>query len=325
VAEVNGGAAPAILVTGASGFVGRALCEALTVSGRAPRTAVRAAPPGASASIAVGEVGPDTNWNAALEGMRCVVHLVARTHVLRETAADPLSEYRRVNVQGTERLARAAAAQGVRRIVFVSSIKVNGERTDARPYTEDDAPAPEDAYGISKLEAERALAAVAAATGLEIVVLRPPLVYGPGVKGNFLRLMGAVARGLPLPLASIANRRSLVHVGNLASAIVATLDAPQAAGRTYLVSDGEDLSTPDLVRAIARALDRKPRLLPFPPRLLEVTAALLGRGAEARRLTGSLQVDDSKIRRELGWRPPYSLAQGLAETARWYRGLSAHR
>lgn len=316
------GTAPAILVTGASGFVGRALCEALTAAGRPPRIAVRAASPAVPDAVPVGEVGPDTDWRAALDGIRCVVHLVARTHVLQESAADPLSESRRINVQGTERLARAAAEWGVRRFVFLSSVKVNGERTDARPYTEDDPPAPEDAYGISKLEAEQALAAVTASTGLEVVVLRPPLVYGPGVKGNFLRLMDAIARGLPLPLASITNRRSLVHVGNLAGAIVVALDAPQAAGRTYLVSDGEDLSTPELVHAIARALDRRPRLLPFPPRMLEAAAALLGRGAEARRLTGSLQVDSSRIRRELGWRPPISLAQGLAETARWYRGLS---
>lgn len=312
-------AAPAILVTGASGFVGRALCEALTAGGRIPRIAVRAASPGFPEAISVGEVGPETDWRAALDGVRCVVHLVARTHVLRETATDPLSECRRINVQGAERLARAAAAQGVRRLVFMSSIKVNGERTRERPYDEDDVPAPEDAYGASKLEAEQALARISVQTGLEVVILRPPLVYGPGVKGNFLRLMDIVARGSPLPLASVANRRSLIYAGNLASAIVCALDAPQAAGRTYLLSDGEDLSTPDLVRAIASALEVRPCLLPFPPRLLEWSAGLLGRGAEASRLTGSLQVDNARFQRELGWRPPFSLARGLAETARWYR------
>jgi nucleoside-diphosphate-sugar epimerase len=239
--------------------------------------------------------------------------------VLRETAADPLSDYRRINVQATERLAREAAGLGVRRLVFVSSVKVNGERTRDRPYTEVDAPRPEDAYGISKHEAEQALAGIAAGTGIETVVLRPPLVYGPGVKGNFLRLMGIVARGLPLPLASIANQRSLVYVGNLVDAIVGAIDAPQAAGRTYLVSDGDDVSTPGLARAIARALAVRPRLLPCPPPLLRLAAALSGRGAEIARLTGSLQVDSSRIRRELGWLPPFRLEQGLAETARWYR------
>jgi nucleoside-diphosphate-sugar epimerase len=308
-----------ILVTGASGFVGRALCEMLTVAGRAPRIATRAPLAGSPDAVIVGEVGPDTNWRAALEGVRCVVHLVARTHVLHDTAADPLADYRRINVQGTERLARAAAAQSVRRLVFVSSVKVNGERTFERPYTEDDAPRPEDGYGISKREAEETLARIAAETGIETVVLRPPLVYGPGVKGNFLRFMNIVARGVPLPLASITNGRSLIYVGNLAGAIVNAIDAPPAAGRTYLVSDGEDLTTPDLARAIARALDVAARLLPCPPLLLRAAATLSGRSAEIERLTGSLQVDSSRIRRELGWQPGFSVEQGLAETARWYR------
>ena len=310
-----------ILVTGASGFVGRALCETLAAAGRTPRAALRKALPGSSGAISVGEAGPDTDWSAALEGVRCVVHLVARTHVMRETAADPLSEYRRVNVQATERLARSAAAQGVRRLVFLSSVKVNGERTDVHPYRENDEPRPEDAYGITKLEAEQALAGISAETGIETIVLRPPLVYGPHVKGNFLRLMSIVARGMPLPLASVENRRSLVYVGNLVSAIVAAIDAQQAGG-TYLVSDGEDLSTPGLVRAIARALEVDARLLPCPPVLLRAAAALTGRSAEVARLTGSLVVDNSRIRRELGWRPPYSLEEGLAGTTRWFRAQS---
>jgi nucleoside-diphosphate-sugar epimerase len=310
-----------ILVTGASGFVGRALCEMLTAAGRTPRIATRAPLAGSPDAFIVGEVGPDTNWRAALEDVRCVVHLVARTHVLRETAADPLADYRRINTQGTERLARAAAAQGVRRLVFVSSVKVNGERTGESPYTEADEPHPEDGYGISKREAEQALSRIAAETKIETVILRPPLVYGPGVKGNFLRLMNIIARGVPLPLASVANRRSMIYVGNLANAIVGAIDAPQAAGRTYLVSDGEDVSTPDLARAIARALGVRPRLLPFPPALLHAAAALTGRGAEVGRLISSLQVDSSRIRRELGWRPGFSLEHGLAETARaWAHG-----
>ncbi len=308
-----------ILVTGASGFIGRALCESLATSGRTPRRAVRHPLSGTSDTTAIGNIGPDTDWKSALEGVRCVVHLVARTHVLRETAADPLSEYRRINVMGTERLAREAAANGVRRIVFLSSVKVNGERTSTRPYTEDDMPRPEDAYGISKLEAEQALTRVAAETRLEIVILRPPLVYGPGVKGNFLRLMDIVTRGVPLPLSSVANRRSLVYVGNLVAAITHAIDAPQAAGRTYLVSDGDDISTPTLMRGMANALGVISRLFPCPPALLNIAGILSGRSAEISRLTGSLQVDSSRIRRELGWTPPFRLEQGLAVTARWYR------
>jgi nucleoside-diphosphate-sugar epimerase len=306
-----------VLVTGANGFVGRALGAALAVSRRAFRASVRAPDPGCPGAAAVGEVGPDTDWRAALEGVRCVVHLAARTHVLRETAPDPLAEYRRINVQGSLRLAQQALRAGARRLVFMSSIKVNGESA-TRPCTEEDSPRPEDAYGVSKREAEEALARFASETGLELVVLRPPLVYGPGVKGNFLRLIDLVARGAPLPLASIDNRRSLVHAGNLADAVIKAVDAPHAAGRTYLVADGEDISTPGLVRALAQALGVRPRLLPCPPALLRLGAALSGRQGEISRLTGSLTVDSSRIRRELEWRPPFTLTQGLAQTARWY-------
>ena len=311
-----------VLVTGAGGFVGRALCEALAATPRTVRRAVRAAPPGPEGAVATGDVGPDTDWRAALEGVQCVVHLAARTHVLREAAADPLAEYRRVNVDGTLRLAEQARQCGARRLLFMSSVKVNGEATE-RPFTERDAPRPEDAYGVSKWEAEQALAAFAARSGMEVVVLRPPLVYGPGVKGNFLRLLDAVARGALLPLASIANRRSLIHVGNLVEAVAVAIDAPQAAGKTYLVSDGEDVSTPDLVRALAHALGVRARLLPCPPRLLRLAAAAVGQGAQMGRLTGSLQVDGSALRRELGWQPRHTLAQGLAETARWYHARAA--
>ena len=310
-----------VLVTGANGFVGRALCEALAASGRRVKRALRMAQPGRPDDVAVGDIGADTDWRSALEGVSSVVHLAARTHVLRETAADSLSEYRRVNLDGTRRLAQQAGRAGVRRLVFVSSIKVNGEVTE-RPFTEDDAPRPEDAYGVSKWEAEQALARVAGETGLQVAVLRPPLVYGPEVKGNFLRLMGLVARGTPLPLASITNRRSLIYVGNLVDAVIKAIDVPAAAGRAYLVSDGEDVSTPDLVRAIARALGVAPRLLPCPPAMLRLGAALTGKRAELARLTGSLQVDGSRAHRELGWQPRLSLAQGLAATARWYYSQS---
>ena len=306
-----------LLVTGANGFVGRALCDALAASGRSFRRSVRVPDPGVPGTIAVGDIGPATDWNAALDGVRCVIHLAARSHVLREAAPDALAAYRRINVQGSAALAQQAARAGVRRIVYMSSIKVNGEAA-AKPFTEDDSPRPEDPYGMSKREAEEALARVAAESGLELAVLRPPLVYGPRVKGNFLRLLDWVARGAPLPLASIDNRRSLIHVGNLADAAIKAADAPQAAGQTYLVADGEDVSTPDLVRALARALGVRARLLPCPPGLLRFGAALAGRQDEISRLAGSLRVDSARIRRELQWRPPFTLMQGLAQTAQWY-------
>jgi nucleoside-diphosphate-sugar epimerase len=307
-----------VLVTGADGFVGRELCAALAAAGRRFRPAVRAPRAALEDAAVVGDIGPATDWRRALESVDSVVHLAARTHVLRETAADPLAEYRRVNVAGTERLARTAAASGVRRLVFLSSVKVNGEASAGRPFTEDDIPRPEDGYGISKWEAEQALARVAGETGLETVVLRPPLVYGPGVKGNFLRLMRWIARGVPLPLGAIENRRSLVYSGNLVDAIVRSLDAPAAAGRTYLVADGEDLSTPELVRRLARALGVQARVPAFPLAPIALAAALAGKRAEFARLAGSLQVDSSRARRELDWRPRHSLSQGLAEAAAWF-------
>jgi nucleoside-diphosphate-sugar epimerase len=322
-------AAPAsspVLVTGANGFVGAALCRALTEAGvtvhRAVRRAIAAENQPKASTIEVGEIGATTDWTRALRNVACVVHLAARTHVLRETAADPLAEYRRINVAATERLARSAAARGVRRLVFLSSVKVHGERTEARPFTEEDAPHPEDAYGESKWEAEQALARVAAETGLQAVVLRPPLVYGPGVKGNFLRLMAWVARGWPLPLGSVANRRSLIYVGSLVDAIVKVIEAPRATGETFLVADSQDVSTPDLVRSLAAALEVRPRLVSFPLAPLRLAAALAGQGAGFSSLTGSLQVDSSHIRRKLDWRPRLTLEQGLAETARWYRNAA---
>jgi nucleoside-diphosphate-sugar epimerase len=306
-----------VLVTGANGFIGSALCVALQAVGIRVRRALREALPGVPDVFPIGEIGPGTDWSTALAGIPCVVHLAARTHVLQEAAADPLAEYRRVNVEGTRRLAQQAARAGVRRLVFVSSIKVNGEMA-SRPITEDDPPHPEDAYGISKWEAEQALHRVSAETGLEVVILRPPLVYGPGVKGNFLRLMNLVASGVPLPLGAVDNRRSFIYTGNLASAIVKALDAPQAAGKTWLASDGEDVSTRDLVREIGRALGKDARLFPCPVGLLKAAAALAGKRPEAVRLVASLQLDCSRIRGALDWRPQFGLRQGLAETARWF-------
>ena len=312
------------LITGASGFVGSALAAAL--QGRNIRRALRQkaanAQPG---DIVVGDISTNTDWQAALTGVDCVTHLAARTHVLREDAADPLAAYRRVNVEGTMQLARQAATAGVRRFVFLSSIKVNGESTPERPFTEADTPMPEDAYGVSKLEAETGLREIAAQSGMELVIIRAPLVYGPGVQGNFLRLMNFIERGLPLPLASVRNRRSLVYVGNLADAVVSCMDLPSAAGKTFLVSDGDDVSTPELIRRLASAMGRPARLLPCPVRPLQWGAAISGQSGALARLTGSLAVDSSSIRNTLGWHPRISLDQGLIETARWYHQAQFQR
>ena len=320
MAAIDPHARTQVLVTGASGFVGRALCARLTELGYAVRRATRYATPltGSFDTVATGELGADTNWSSALHQVSIVYHLAARTHVLHETARDAYAEYRRINVEGTRSLAQAALHAGVRRMVFLSSIKVTGERTDSRPFTEDTPPHPEDAYGVSKWEAEQALCAVARDTNLETVILRPPLVYGPGVKGNFLRLMHWVARGVPLPLASIRNRRSLIYVDNLADALIAAATSPAASGKTYLVSDTEDVSTPGLIQSIAAALQVRPRLFPCPAALLMAGAAALRKREEMRRLTGSLQIDSSRIRSDLDWNPRFQLAEGLARTAQWY-------
>ena len=309
---------PRTLVTGASGFIGRALCRELRATSHHCIAALRKPAPFEGEQVIVGDIGPDTDWRPALQGIGCIVHLAARTHVLNERSADPLAVYRQINVEATRRLAQQAAAARVQRFVFLSSIKVNGESTGEHPFSPNDAPQPQDAYGISKREAEDVLRQIGTETGMEIVILRPPLVYGPGVKGNFLRLLQAVAQGVPLPLASIKNRRSLVYVGNLVDAIITCMDSSAAAGKTFLVSDGEDVSTPALIRKLAAALGRPPRLLPCPPVLLHFAAALLGKRAAAMRLTGSLAVDSSALRQELGWQPRYSLDQGLNATGRWY-------
>lgn len=313
-----------VLVTGADGFVGRTLVPALTRAGHDVRAAVRTArADGVPDAVAVGDIGPDTDWAAALAGVETIIHLAGRAHVTRKTEADPLPLYRRVNVEGTRRLAKAAATAGVRRLVFVSSVKVNGERTAERPFTEADDPAPEDAYGLSKWEAEQVLGATAG--GMETVVVRPPLIYGPGVRGNFMSLLRLCAKGWLLPLASVRNARSLIYVGNLADALVRVADHPAAAGQTFLVSDGEAVSVPELVRRIAAALGRSAHLLPVPPGLLRAGAALAGRPGAAARLLDSLVVDDRRIREILAWHPPFTMLEGLRETADWLRSPSSRQ
>lgn len=264
-------------------------------------------------TVAVGDIHEATDWSAALNGCSTVVHLAARVHVMNERASDPLREFRRTNVDGTLHLARQAARSGVRRFVFVSSIKVNGEATSAgRPFTSADAPAAEDAYGISKMEAEQGLSTIARDTGMEVVIVRPPLVYGPGVKANFASLMRAVQRGIPLPLGSVSNnRRSLVALDNLVDLLITCIDHPAAASQTFLVSDGEDLSTTALIRRIGQALGKPARLLSVPPALLELGAAVVGKRDMAQRLLGNLQVDINHTRTTLGWTPPITVDEGL--------------
>jgi nucleoside-diphosphate-sugar epimerase len=308
-----------ILVTGSNGFVGRAVCAEAAVRDHAVRQAIRAAATTA-ADCAVGNIDAQTDWHAALQGVDVVIHLAARVHVMQETATDPLAAFREVNTAGTENLARQAAEMGVKRLVYVSSIKVNGESTaPGQAFCEDEEMLPQDPYGLSKWEAEQALHRVSAETGLEVVVVRPPLVYGPGVKGNFAQMLRVLQRGIPLPLTSVRNLRSLLYVGNLVDALLLCATHSAAAGRTYLVSDGEDVSTPDLLRRLGAALGRPARLFPFPAGLLRGAATLLGRRGQAERLLGSLRIDSGRIRRELDWQPPFTVQQGLQRTTQWYR------
>ena len=312
-----------ILITGATGFIGRPLCLKLTTAGYAVRAAVwrnDPAPvlPESVDKVIIDSIGPDTEWVSSFKDVDTVIHLAARVHVMDETEEEPLAAYRLVNVQGTEKLARAAAAAGVKRFVFLSSVKVNGEETPAS-YKENSTPAPQDPYGVSKLEAEQALLKISAETGLEVAVIRPPLVYGPGVKANFYKLMRTVARGVPLPLACVKNSRSMVYLGNLLDAIKTCAEHPAAAGKVFFVSDGEDVSIPELVRRIAAALGHPARLVWVPAWLMRIAGKLTGKTSAVDRLFGSLTVDITRIRTELGWTPLFTMAEGLKDTAEWYK------
>jgi nucleoside-diphosphate-sugar epimerase len=304
-----------VLVTGASGFVGGVLCETLRASGYTVRAAVRtaehAAPAGAE-QVVIGDLST-TDWTAALRDVQLIVHAAARVH----TPGTAAVAYEQTNAEGTRRLADAAARAGVQRLVYLSSVKVNGDGAE-RAYAATDEPKPGDAYARSKLRGEQYVLAAGAA-GVSVGVVRPPLVYGPSVTANFLRLLSWADRGCPLPLASIDNRRSLVSVWNLCDLVRRLLDHGTARGRIWMVSDGEDLSTPQLIRELARALNRPARLFPMPPALLRWAGWLLRRDTELARLCGSLTVDMTPTCLELGWRPPISLEDGIARTARWYR------
>ena len=313
-----------VLITGATGFVGKSLTDRLCADGYQVVAAVRdlsAALPINVQTTRIGNIAPDIDWSESLMEIEVVVHLAGRVHVMNDTSVNPLDEFRIVNVAGTVRLAREAAKAGVRRFIFLSSIKVNGEETNS-PYTEDKPSHPSDSYGISKMEAELALQGIQAETGMEVVIIRPPLVYGPGVKANFYNLMKVVHSSMYLPLASVTNNRSLIYIENLVDAIVNCICHPKAAGQTYLVSDGKDVSTPELVRRLAFALEKPVHIFPFPTGLLRLAGKLLGKSAPVDRLVGSLVIDSSKICGELGWKPPYTLEQGLKWTAKWYlKGL----
>jgi len=308
-----------IVLTGASGFVGRRMLGDLLEAKHHVTAVLRrrfdGVDPRASLRF-LDDFAGSKDWEALLHGEDVIVHCAARVHVMHDTSADPLVEFRKANVDGTLNLARQAAAAGIRRFIFISSIKVNGEgTTDRKPYFADDQPVPADPYGISKMEAEQGLRSLAAKTGMEVVIIRPTLVYGPGVKANFLSMMRWLHKGVPLPFGAIHNRRSLVALDNLVDLILTCISHPSAANQTFLASDGEDLSTSQLLRRMGQALGKPARLLPVPAWILESSATLLGRTAVAQRLCGSLQVDISKTRELLNWSPPISVDEALRRTA----------
>jgi len=311
-----------ILITGAHGFIGKALMKhlvslnyqiigAIRLSKHAERLPVEVTP------LIIPSIGAETNWSVALRGIDTIIHLAGRAHVMKEKASEPLISFRNINTFGTERLAKAAAFEGVKRLIFISTIKVNGEDSTTS-YTEKDSPNPQDPYAISKWEAEQILRDVSAETGMETIIIRPPLVYGPAVRANFLRMLHLVDYGIPLPFARINNHRSLIYIGNLVDAIAMCINHPNAGNQTFLVSDQDDVSTPDLIRLISSAMDKPNRLFSFPPNILSLFATMIGKKNLYDRLCGSLAVDASTISKKLSWQPPFSLNDGIAHTVAWY-------
>jgi len=338
-----------ILVTGPDGFVGSAVCVKLLAEDLQVRGAQwKAVPlPAGCESVVVGDIDGQTDWTAALQGVDAVVHLAARVHVMDDTAEDPLAAFRTVNVEGARNLAQAAASAGIKRFVFISSIKVNGEapqrscgqRSEARrrisespsnqqpttinyaAFSEGDTPAPEDPYAQSKWEAEVALREIETETSMEVVILRPPLLYGPGVKASFLKLIQLVDKGIPLPLGGIKNKRSLLGLTNFADLICTCVVDERVAGQTFVVSDGDDISSPELVRRIATALGKKPQIFSVPESFMRLAGRLTGKSAHVQRLCSSLRIDASNVRKTLDWQPPCTMDQELEKVAEWYRAI----
>lgn len=310
-----------VLITGANGFIGRAVMARFLDEGCGVRGSVR------SESLAsqnenfvfVPDLSDTTDWSLVLKGINTVVHTAARVHVMNDLALEPLTEYRKINLNGTIKLANQCVEAGVERFVFLSSVKVCGERTEVGvPFKIEDDPAPVDPYGISKMETERELFALAQDTNLEIVVIRPPLVYGPGVKANFRNMMLWIDRGFPLPLGSINNKRSLVALDNLVDFIITCSVNPNAGNNSFFVSDGDDVSTPELVRYLSQALGRNSRIFSLPEAILALGAKLIGKEAAFQRLCGSLQVDISRSHSVLGWKPLVSIEEGMKRVANGY-------
>ncbi len=309
-----------VLITGANGFVGQTVCQYLMDSEIPIRKALRQKPDHQESQDChvIGDINAHTNWSQALNNIDSIVHLAARAHIMKDTSSDPLSTFRRVNVEGTVNLARQAARANVRRFIFTSSIKVNGEKTEGTGFTETDESAPEDPYGISKYEAEQELRQVAKETGLDVVILRPPLIYGPLVKANFYQLMNIIYNGWPLPLGKVNNQRSLLYVGAFASAIKTCLMHPNASGKTFLVSDEKSLSTSELIIKLGEFLNRPPRLLNIPLSWMKLGGKFLRKAAAIDKLTSSLVIDNTKIQQELNWASPYSIDSGMQKTAEWF-------
>ena len=321
-----------VLVTGADGFVGKYVCRKLIASGFIPHAGVRTlqlwpelqrAVPGLTDHFLLGDLSASPDLRGPLAGVSAVVHLAARVHVMRESAGDPLQEYRRVNVDGTKSIGFAAIAAGVRRFIFVSTVKVHGESTSDMPFNEDMTPNPQDAYAVSKWEAEEALRSIALKSGLEVVIVRPPLVYGPEVRGNFLRLIRLVDRALPMPWPKRGNCRSMIGAENLADFLVRCVDHPKAAGQSFLVRDSEDISTRELITRLARLLARPARLVPVPEVLIRLAARLTFKEEAVSRILDSLAIDFHRAQQDLQWAPPVTLDDGLAATCRWYREFTA--
>jgi len=311
-----------IFVTGATGFIGQALCMELLARGFQVKGTTRSIKdtgklPGSVTPVEINSINHETDWSQALDGIDTLFHLAARVHIMKEKNADPLKAFREVNVAGTKKLAEDAAAAGVKRIVFVSSIKVNGEGK-SMGYTENDTERPLDPYGVSKWEAERELRKIEDETGMETVIIRTPLVYGPEVSANFLQLLKIVRLGIPLPLANIDNRRSFIYVGNLVDSLLQCAKNPGAAGQTFLVSDGQDVSTPKIMKMMAAAFEKPLRIFPLPYFLIRLGGNIFGKSQAIDRLWGSLTIDSSKIRKALNWKPVYTMEEGIKKTVAWY-------